>query len=120
MIGDTNTSLGGKIAFEMEYDGQKYDGYDVLISTIKKNGDEEDFHSSTGSEWTIPLLKVVTMSYLLMDIPKLNSDTGKFEVYSDVSPSGTNFITGYNFDDNLTIHDSGQYKQTYGQYFNIL
>ncbi len=57
MTGDTNTSLGGKIVFEMEYNGQKYDGYDVLISTTKENGDDEEFHSSTGSEWTIPFVE---------------------------------------------------------------
>ena len=103
MAGDTNTSLGGKIAFEMEYDGQKYDSYDVLISTIKKNGDEEEFHSSTGSEWTIPFVESRDYVISVNGYPEIKQYTGKFDVYSDVLISGNNFITGYNYDDNLTI-----------------
>jgi len=103
MVGDTNTSLGGTIAFEMEYDGQKYDGYDVLISTTKNNGDEEEFHSSTGSEWTIPFVESRDYVISVNGYPEIRQYTGKFDVYSDVLISGNNFITWYNYDDNLTI-----------------
>ena len=103
MTGDTTTILGGKIAFEMEYDGQKYDGYDVLISTTKNNGDEEEFHSSTGSEWTIPFVESRDYVISVNGYPEIKQYTGKFVVYSDVLISGNNFITWYNYDDNLTI-----------------
>lgn len=103
MTGDTNTSLGGKLVFEMEYDGQKYDGYDVLISTTKKNGDEEDFHSSTGSEWTIPFVESRDYVISVNGYPEIKQYQGKFDVYSDVSPIKTNFTTEYDFEDNISI-----------------
>lgn len=103
MTGDTNTSLGGKLVFEMEYDGQKYDGYDVLISTTKKNGDEEDFHSSTGSEWTIPFVESRDYVISVNGYPEIKQYQGKFDVYSDVSPIKTNFTTTYDFEDNISI-----------------
>ena len=103
MTGDTNTSLGGKLVFEMEYDGQKYDGYDVLISTTKKNGDEEEFHSSTGSEWTIPFVESRDYVISVNGYPEIKQYPGKFDVYSDVSPIKTNFTTTYDFEYNISI-----------------
>ena len=103
MTGDTNTSLGGKLVFEMEYDGQKYDGYDVLISTTKKNGDEEEFHSSTGSEWTIPFVESRDYVISVNGYPEIKQYQGEFDVYSDVSPIKTNFTTEYDFEDNISI-----------------
>ena len=103
MTGDTNTSLGGKLVFEMEYDGQKYDGYDVLISTTKKNGDEEEFHSSTGSEWTIPFVESRDYVISVNGYPEIKQCQGEFDVYSDVSPIKTNFTTEYDFEDNISI-----------------
>ena len=103
MTGDTTTSLGGTITFEMEYDDEKYDGYDVLISTTKTNGDTEEFHSSTGSEWTIPFVESRDYVISVVGYPEIQQYSGKFDVYSDVLISGNNFITWYGYDDNLTI-----------------
>ena len=103
MTGETTTRLGGTITFEMEYDGEKYDGYDVLISTTKTNGDEEEFHTSTGSVWTIPFVESRDYTISVVGYPEIQQYSGKFDVYSDVYISGNNFITWYGYDDNITI-----------------
>ena len=103
MTGDTTTNLGGTITFEMEYDGEKYDSYDVLISTTKTNGDKEEFHTSTCSVWTIPFVESRDYVISVVGYPEIQQYSGKFDVYSDVLISGNNFITWYGYDDNLTI-----------------
>lgn len=103
MTGDTTTNLGGTITFEMEYDGEKYDGYDVLISTTKDDGSKEEFHSSTGSVWTIPFVDGRDYEISVVGYPEIQQYSGRFDVYSEVYISGNNIITWYGYDDNITI-----------------
>lgn len=103
MTGDTTTQLGGKVYFEMEYDGQKYDGYKIYIRTTKSDGDIETLESSTGSEWTIPFVESREFKIYVDGYPEIPDITGKFDVYSDVFISGNNFMTWYSYDDSIEI-----------------
>ena len=103
MIGDAETDLGGKVAFVIEYDNQKYDGIDIRIQTKKENGEGETFHISSGSEWTIPFVEGRNFTADVWGCPEIPELNGRFEIYSDVSPIKTNFTTEYDFEDNISI-----------------
>ncbi|WP_407413861.1 hypothetical protein, partial [Methanobrevibacter sp.] len=103
ILGDTSTFLGGKFVFDLTYDDQKYDNYNVTIELYKNSGLVKTYYSLTGSEWTFPVAGNYDFKAYLKEYPDVNPINGQFSITSAVLISAHNFVTGYNYDENLSV-----------------
>ena len=103
ILGDTSTYLGAKFVFDLTYDNQKYNGYNVTIDLYQNSNLVKTYYSLTGSEWIFPNAGYYDFKAYLKDYPDVNPIEGQFNITSYVLISARNFVTGYNYDENLSV-----------------